>query len=300
MAYGAYRLGSWLWNSYFGDHDDESGYNVQDEHETEEGQLVDEARDVLYEWCSDGDSRKDNKSRQAAFTPLTQRGKDLFQEDEDDDPFAAAESDSGNSSSSNRKGRKKTQSYRSRRSRHDWSEENHHKRSHRPSPSHHYHHRHGRDDREQQFISETEETDEPYTTATAGKEHTANSGLLSNGMSKAASLASAGMTSAMNAAMKSQFGNLALDKNSGDGSNTTISPFLRNSRMARCRVECTRAMLDFLPTLKKAVAKETDASNETGELKKLRAQRREMLGNGESSRGDENEVVIRERERYLW
>mmetsp|Transcript_22925 Transcript_22925/g.48134 ORF Transcript_22925/g.48134 Transcript_22925/m.48134 type:complete len:652 (-) Transcript_22925:64-2019(-) len=303
VAYGAYRLGSWLWSSYFDDGDDEDGYKDQDKHGADERQLVDEAGDVLYEWCNNGDSRTNKKSLSAVFTPQTQREKDIFLETEEDDPFASVESDSGASSSSNRKGTKRTQLYRSRRSRHDWSEENHHKRSHRPSPSHHHHHHHhSRHGKEQQFIEETEEIIESYATATEGKDKTNNSGLLSKGMSKAASLAKAGMTTAMNAAIKSQFGNHALNNNSGDGSNTTISPFLRNSRMARCRVETTRAMLDFLPTLKKAVAKETDASKETGELKRLRVKRREILENGSSTNGDEceNEVAIRERERILW
>lgn len=52
-------------------------------------------------------------------------------------------------------------------------------------------------------------------------------------------------------------------------------------------------MMDFLPTLKKAVGNETDVSVETEELKQLRMKRRERNGGG----FDEEE---RKRERELW
>lgn len=73
-----------------------------------------------------------------------------------------------------------------------------------------------------------------------------------------------------------------------------IPPIVRNSRMARCRTETSRAMMDFLPTLKNAVAKQTDVSLETEELKRLRVQRRER------SNGDDTRQEERIRERELW
>ena len=44
--------------------------------------------------------------------------------------------------------------------------------------------------------------------------------------------------------------------------------------MGRCRLESSRAMMDFLPTLRGAIARETDVSGETAELRRLRARRR--------------------------
>ena len=81
---------------------------------------------------------------------------------------------------------------------------------------------------------------------------------------------------------------------SEDEDRVNISPIVRNARIARCRTEISRAMMDFLPTLKKAIARQTDVSVETEELKRLRVTRRER---GESETvGDEE----RSRERDLW
>lgn len=71
-----------------------------------------------------------------------------------------------------------------------------------------------------------------------------------------------------------------------------ISPIVRNARMNRCRTETSRAMVDFLPTLKKAVVQLTDVSAETEELKQLRLKRKE------SDQFDGGET--RDRERELW
>jgi len=68
--------------------------------------------------------------------------------------------------------------------------------------------------------------------------------------------------------------------------------FIRNSRMDRCRLEASRAMMDFLPTLKKAIIKETDITAEMEELKSIRVQKKE---NGGEQDGD-----IRQREGVLW
>lgn len=69
----------------------------------------------------------------------------------------------------------------------------------------------------------------------------------------------------------------------------TVSPAVRNARMARCRTEISRAMMDFLPTLKKAVVKHTDTSLVTEQLKSIRVARRDGGGEGD-----------RDRERELW
>jgi peroxin-3 len=82
----------------------------------------------------------------------------------------------------------------------------------------------------------------------------------------------------------------------------------RTSRMARCRLESSRAMLDFLPTMKGAISKETDVSRETDELKELRAEKREINEmKKQQSVNDEVEAynnsrleVIKGREKYLW
>ena len=81
---------------------------------------------------------------------------------------------------------------------------------------------------------------------------------------------------------------------SEDEGRANISPIVRNARMARCRTEISRAMMDFLPTLKKAIAKQTDVGVETEELKRLRVTRRER-GEHETA-GDEERI----RERELW
>ena len=77
----------------------------------------------------------------------------------------------------------------------------------------------------------------------------------------------------------------------GNANNLHVSSMVRNGRLVRCRTETTRAMMDFLPTLKKTVAKLTDVGLETEQLKLLRVQRRE--------RNDVTEEE-RTRERELW
>jgi peroxin-3 len=83
----------------------------------------------------------------------------------------------------------------------------------------------------------------------------------------------------------------------------------RISRMARCRLESSRAMLDFLPTMKGAIAKETDVSRETDELKELRAEKREInemkkqqvsVNDDDGTYNESKLEVIKGREQYLW
>ena len=82
--------------------------------------------------------------------------------------------------------------------------------------------------------------------------------------------------------------------------------------MGRCRLETSHAMMDFLPTLKRAIVKETDVSDETEELKQLRIKRKEILDmKQEQQSGETNNImsneeiqdeedIIREKERCLW
>jgi len=85
----------------------------------------------------------------------------------------------------------------------------------------------------------------------------------------------------------------------------------RRLRTGRCRLETSRAVMDFLPTLKKAVVKETDVNVETGELKILRKRKKEILEMNVQLQNQEDDRVIsreanveedeiREKERCLW
>lgn len=80
----------------------------------------------------------------------------------------------------------------------------------------------------------------------------------------------------------------------------------RQLRTARCRLETSRAMFDFLPTLKKAIAKETDVRVETAELKKMRIRKKEiseMKINMESGDDKNNQINLEEingEERSIW
>ncbi|KAL3785267.1 hypothetical protein HJC23_002722 [Cyclotella cryptica] len=158
-------------------------------------------------------------------------------------------------------------SYRSRRSRGDWSELNHRRRSHRPSPKEDYHHR-------------------SFENGATRNE------MISNGMKGVVSNDASDLGPAVFSARTGMPSSISEEE--GDGGIPNISPIVRNSRMARCRTEASRAMIDFLPTLKKAVAMETDVGTETEELKLLRVQRRER-NEGEGSNDEE-----RSRERELW
>mmetsp|Transcript_44572 Transcript_44572/g.93539 ORF Transcript_44572/g.93539 Transcript_44572/m.93539 type:complete len:579 (-) Transcript_44572:165-1901(-) len=167
---------------------------------------------------------------------------------------------------------------RSRRSRIDWSD-NHERRSNSPSPPKDYHHH---DD----------------------------DGLVKRGVKKAAAAASSGIGTAVSAGITA--GIEAYNR----GNQPTADALLeqeRRVRMGRCRLETSRAMMDFLPTLKKAVLKETDVSRETEELKRLRIEKKEIFNKkeeNEDANADANQMVtkelneredfIRERERCLW
>ncbi|KAL7444367.1 hypothetical protein ACHAXH_009967 [Discostella pseudostelligera] len=177
-----------------------------------------------------------------------------------------------------------TQSNRrhSRRSREHWS--NAADRSHRPSPPIDYCHHPNTDT--------TGEDDDV-------NHHKHNSDD-ANVVKKATSLATKYMStagSAMSAGISA--GIRAYEQKNGQ---SAMMEKERALRMGRCRLEVSRAMMDFLPTLKQAVMKETDVSGETEELKKLRSRRKELLEKKTINNEDcgEEEIAIRERERILW
>ena len=148
--------------------------------------------------------------------------------------------------------------FRSRRSRGDWSEHNHRRRSQPHSP----HHEHNSSSDGATNNGGVGERIMTSTTAALG------------------AAVSAGISAGMNAYNNNQ--NAAAS-----------AQYIRNSRMERCRLEASRAMVDFLPTLKKAIVKETDITAEMEELKSIRVKKKES-GVREQS-GD-----IREREGKLW
>lgn len=149
--------------------------------------------------------------------------------------------------------------FRSRRSRSDWSENNHRHRSNPHSPHH---------------SSKRSSTDGATNNAGVGEK------IISSTTAAIGAAVSAGISAGINAY-------------NNDQNAAASAQFIRNSRMDRCRLEASRAMMDFLPTLKKAITKETDITNEMEELKSIRAQKKES-GDGASSSN------FREREGELW
>ncbi len=149
--------------------------------------------------------------------------------------------------------------FRSRRSRGDWSEYNHRHRSNAHSPHH----------------GSKRSSDGATNNGTGVGEK-----IMSSTTAAIGAAVSAGISAGINAYNNNQ--NAAAS-----------AQFIRNSRMDRCRLEASRAMMDFLPTLKKAITKETDITAEMEELKSIRAQKKE-------SGGAEPSGNIREREGDLW
>lgn len=177
-----------------------------------------------------------------------------------------------------------TQSNRrhSRRSREHWS--NAADRSHRPSPPIDYCHHPNTDT--------TGEYDDVN--------HHKHNGDDANVVKKATSLATKYMSTAGSAVSAGiSAGIRAYEQRNGQ---SVMMEKERALRMGRCRLEVSRAMMDFLPTLKQAVMKETDVSGETEELKKLRSRRKELLEKKNNNTEDcgVEETAIRERERILW
>mmetsp|Transcript_17916 Transcript_17916/g.27432 ORF Transcript_17916/g.27432 Transcript_17916/m.27432 type:complete len:532 (+) Transcript_17916:198-1793(+) len=174
-----------------------------------------------------------------------------------------SESDDNNDFDQNPSESSPRKDFRSRRSRGDWSEYNHRHRSNPHSP----HHDHQNDSKRSSNNGST-------NSAGVGEK------IMATTTAAIGAAVSAGISAGINAYNNNQ--------------NTAASAqFLRSSRMDRCRLEASRAMMDFLPTLKKAIIKETDITAEMEELKSSRAQKK---GNG----GGEQSGNIRLREGELW
>ncbi|KAL7525080.1 hypothetical protein ACHAXR_000851, partial [Thalassiosira sp. AJA248-18] len=258
IAYGAYRVGTWAWNTYFGIDDDDDN---KDEIENDN----DDDNDLLYEWTEDYRAVKRDIRQEEGFSP--------FASDEETDDNEDSPNDNNNG-----------QILRSRRSRIKWGDS--HDRSNSPSPSKDYHH---------------------HENEGGG----GGDGMVKQGMmKKAAAMATTGLGSAVSAGITAGIQSYN-EKSQPPANNSIIPDQERRLRMGRCRLEASRAMMDFLPTLKKAIVKETDVTQETDELKQLRVKKREIAGfivdNGDSEtnqiidEGVKNEEdAIREKERRLW
>ena len=256
VAYGAYKLGSWAYNTYFCEEDDEESVR-----EEEDGD------DLLYEWTDDNYRSVKRDIRKEEGFPF-----DMNEEETD------SNKDPSPPNSKNNIGMKQDLR-RSRRSRINWSDS--HERSASPSPPQDYHHHHNQDE---------------------GKKEPSNGGGGSNGiMKKTASELGGAVTAGITAGIHAY--------NQNSSAQSTILEQERRVRMGRCRLETTRAMIDFLPTLKKAITKETDVSAQTDELKRLRIRKREILETKQQKQNGDDESleeildegdVIREKERCLW
>lgn len=231
--------------------------------------------DILYEWTRTEEYRAVERDI---------RREEGFPCEISDEETSAGDDDLTSSTSTN--GRLKPLPLRSRRSRVDWSDN--HERSNSPSPPQDYRH----------YRIEDENNNE------------GDDGMVKQGMKKAAAAASTGLGSAVSMGITA--GIHAYNRGSQPTDNS-IPDQERRLRMGRCRLETSRAMMDFLPTLKKAVMKETDVSAETEELKKLRLKKRdilEMKQNGDNGDTETDQIigegvngeedVIREEERRLW
>lgn len=152
---------------------------------------------------------------------------------------------------------------RSRRSRADWSEYNHRHRSNPHSPHHDHQNGSKRNNGAAKNTNSAGVGEKIVTSTTAA----------------IGAAVSAGISAGINAYNNNQTA-------------AASARFIRNSRKDRCRLEASRAMMDFLPTLKKAIVKQTDITAEMEELKRIRVQKKEY--------GGEQGVGIREREGELW
>ncbi|KAL7454276.1 hypothetical protein ACHAWC_006437 [Mediolabrus comicus] len=241
LAYGAYRLGSWAWDSYFG----------KDNYDNDEENYV-------FGEGSGYDSESESES--------------------DDYDDACAQSSRPNGNDDDEPSRK---DLRSRRSRGDWSKYNHRHRSHPHSPHHHHHH-------------------DNATTNKNGSKSSNNNSVGSSVGEKIMTSTTAAIGAAVSAGISA-----GINAYNNNNNNVASAQFIRSSRMERCRLETSRAMMDFLPTLKKAIVKETDITSEMEELKSIRSQKKRDL---QSKNGDDahthqptnGDNDVRERERELW
>ena len=273
VVYGAYRLGTWAWNVYLGDDSNNSNNKCENGINEEEEEDYEEENDLLYEWTADHQS-----------SASAGRGSHR--------PEVGASSNA-NTNSTPTPHTDSTQSNRrhSRRSREHWSSAAGHnkERSHRPSPPMDYYHH---------SVSASTAEDGDCDT------HKHNGIDADTVVKKATSLATKYMCTAGSAVSAGiSAGIRSYEQRKGHTYSAMVEKE-RTLRMGRCRLEVSRAMMDFLPTLKQAVMKETDVSAETEELKQLRSRRKELLehpiNNKHEECGKNDETTIRERERTLW
>ena len=273
VAYGAYKVGSWIWNSYlFGneedctDDDNTNNYNKDDN------------GDLLYEWTADYRNGKEGST----YDLDDYKSKSISNEGTSNNAEEEEIADSA---------RMKKRS--PRRTRVDFSNE-HKNRSHRPSPPQDYH---------QHFDSSRFAEDEVLggNNSDDGKKQNGGSNI-----KLGVKMAASGLGSAVGAGISAGI----------HAYNTKNSIPLPEQElvvhMGRCRLETSHAMMDFLPTLKRAIVKETDVSDETEELKQLRIKRKDILDmKQEQQSGETNNImsneeiqdeedIIREKERCLW
>ena len=169
--------------------------------------------------------------------------------------------------------------HRSRRARDDWSLANHRRRSHRASPA---------------LKGNSQATEQ-------AEECQNGDGMFKQGVKSVAS----GLGSAVGEGISRGIQSYKAKHDHGPSAERD-----RQIRLARCRIETSRAMVDFLPTLKKAVAKETDVTKQTDELKLLRLKKKELFANEHNptrdecdnpvTDGEDERSVVADREFELW
>ena len=271
IAYGAYRLGSLAWSAYCGQ--DEEDNNNKDHDSENDGEEKEEEDDLLYEWTDD-------------YRHRTAVERDIRREE----GFSPSNSDGETDEDTTTPSRKLNN--RSRRSRADWSDNSHHEhRSRRPSPPQDYQHH-------TNIIGGSTANNNNDESESTGD------GMMKQGMK----LAATGLGSAMTAGITAGIEAYNNKNNHNNQQATASNQGERRLRMGRCRLEASRAMMDFLPTLKKAIAKETDVGSQTAELKELRIQKRDLLllmaedneDEQVTSSVEEEDATIREKEQCLW
>ena len=189
----------------------------------------------------------------------------LYSGKNEEDHYGYCHSESEDDESTHNTNGSPCRDFRSRRSRGDWSEHNHRNRSNPHSPHHNNH-----DGSRRQSNNTTK-----HNNGSGG----VGEKIMASATTAIGAAVSAGISAGINAYNNNQ-------------NATASAQFIQNSRMERCRHEVSRAMMDFLPTLKKAITKETDITAEMEELKSIRALKKEGAGEQSDS--------IREHEGKLW
>jgi hypothetical protein len=351
VAYGAYRLGSWAWRAFLRSDDDDDGDEVASKGEADADGDGDDGGDLLREWANSDDlppwCRGAAESRAAVardvleeerFEPMSPTfahyigevmadgavddddDDDQDDHDDDDDDDGAVDGRTDPDDSTDRCGDGHAAVGRSRRSRVRWGSGGGGRKdsSHRPSPPQDYQHHPrsgeggGGDDPPRRIIVVADEKSDER-----GGRGDDNGGGADGGdgaAKKGAKDAAAAIGGAVAAGIAA-----GMVRACGMKDTTSAYDRERQLRMGRCRLESSRAMTDFLPTLRGAIARETDVSGETAELRRLRARRRAIAetkkrGTDDDDGGvetdhriapeedgnDGDEDAILEKERCLW